>query len=144
MSTLALRHELRCPAGKPNVTTTTLAYARREKNTKKNLVPRQQMKDPLARMLFEENGFNQGVTYLYWKWSSGWLDSWQGLLFATDVCGTCAEAIFTWLWRWLPHRLSKLPLPTTVLVKPPVNQMIIFNQSKHSYLSKTLICQFPS
>ena len=35
MSTLALRHDLRCPAGKPNVITTTLAYARREKNAKK-------------------------------------------------------------------------------------------------------------
>ena len=65
MSTLALQHELRCSAGKPNVIITTLAYARREKKAKKYLVPRQQMKDPLARILFEETGFNQGVTYLY-------------------------------------------------------------------------------
>ena len=38
--TLALRHELRCPAGKPNVITTTLAYARRQKNAKRYLVAR--------------------------------------------------------------------------------------------------------
>ena len=34
----------------------------------------------------------------------------------------------TWLWRWLPHRLSKHQLPTTVLLKTPAVQMIIFYQ----------------
>ena len=35
----------------------------------------------------------------------------------TDVSTTCAEAIDSedWLWRWLPHRLSKLQSLTTVL-----------------------------
>ena len=72
--------------------------------------------------------------YLEWKWSSGWLEPWEGLLFVTDVSITCAEAIFrvkwsiTWLWRWLPHRLSKCQSPTTVLLRTPVTQMITFNQ----------------
>ena len=33
--------------------------------------------------------------FLRWmKISSGWLEPWEGLLFATDVSTTCAEAIF--------------------------------------------------
>ena len=39
----------------------------------------------------------KSAVYLDWKWSSGWLESWQGLLLATDVSTTCAGAIFTWL-----------------------------------------------
>ena len=31
---------------------------------------------------------------LDWKRSSGWLESWEGLLFATDVSTTCAAVIF--------------------------------------------------
>ena len=34
----------------------------------------------------------------------------------------------TWLWRWLPHRLSKHQSQTTVLLRAPVTKMIIFNQ----------------
>ena len=41
-----------------------------------------------------ENDLNPGVTYLDWKRSSGWLEFWEGLLFATDILTTCAEAIF--------------------------------------------------
>ena len=37
---------------------------------------------------------NPGVTYLNWKRSSGWLESWQGLLFVTDISTNCAETIF--------------------------------------------------
>jgi len=33
----------------------------------------------------------------------------------------------TWLWRWLPHRLSKRQSLTTVLLRTPVTQMILFN-----------------
>ena len=33
----------------------------------------------------------------------------------------------TWLWIWLPHRLSKLQSLTTVLLRTPVTQMIFFN-----------------
>ena len=43
--------------------------------------------------------------YLDWKRSSGWLESWEGLLFMSNVLTTCAEAIFrvkTLKWRWLP------------------------------------------
>ena len=29
---------------------------------------------------------------LDWKWLSGWLESWEGLLFVTDVSTTCVEA----------------------------------------------------
>ena len=34
----------------------------------------------------------------------------------------------TWLWRWLPHRLSKCQSLTTVLLRTPTTQMIFFNQ----------------
>ena len=34
------------------------------------------------------------VIFLDWKRSSGWLESWEGLLLVTDVSITCAEAIF--------------------------------------------------
>ena len=79
----------------------------------------------------QENGLNPGVTYLDWKRTSGWLESREGLLFATDVLTTCVEAIFrvkTWLWRWLPHFLSKHQSQTTVLLMTPIIQMIFFNQ----------------
>lgn len=52
---------------------------------------------------------SQHVTwYLDWKWSSGWLEAWEGLLLMTDVSTTCGEANFIvkclyWLWRWLPQ-----------------------------------------
>ena len=39
--------------------------------------------------------------------------------------------VFPWLkmiWRWLPHRLSQRQLPTTVSLRTPITQMIIFNQ----------------
>ena len=67
--------------------------------------------------------------YLDWKRSSGWLEAWEGLLLVTDILRTCAEAIFrvTWLWRWLPHRLSKCH-SLTVLLRTPITQMIFFNQ----------------
>ena len=47
-------------------------------------------------------------------------------LLANDVSTTCAEA--TWLWRWLPHRLSKRQSLTIVLLRTPINHMIFFNQ----------------
>ena len=34
----------------------------------------------------------------------------------------------TWLWRWLPHRLSKRQSLTTVLLRTPITHMIFFNQ----------------
>ena len=34
----------------------------------------------------------------------------------------------TWLWRWLPHRLSKRQSLTRVLLRTPITQMIFFNQ----------------
>ena len=37
-------------------------------------------------------------TNLGWKRSSGWLESWEGLLLLTDVSTTCAEAIFEVKW----------------------------------------------
>ena len=33
----------------------------------------------------------------------------------------------TWLWRWLPHRLSKRQSLKTVVLRTPVTQMIFFN-----------------
>ena len=38
------------------------------------------------------------LTYRDWKRSSGWLESWEGLLFVTDVSTTCAEALFRVKW----------------------------------------------
>ena len=35
-----------------------------------------------------------------WKWSSGWLESWEGLLLATDVSTTGTEAIFRVKFTW--------------------------------------------
>ena len=34
------------------------------------------------------------IQYFHWKWSSGWLESWEWLSLATDVFETCAEATF--------------------------------------------------
>ena len=41
---------------------------------------------------------------------------------------TCVEAIFRVKWRWLPHRFRTRLSPTSVLVRTPVTQMIIFNK----------------
>ena len=41
---------------------------------------------------------NGKETYRDWKRSSGWLESWEGLLLVTDVSTTCAEAIFRVKW----------------------------------------------
>ena len=38
------------------------------------------------------------VSFHDWKRTSGWLESWERLLFVTDVSTTCAEAIFTVKW----------------------------------------------
>ena len=68
----------------------------------------------------QENGLNPGVTYLDWKWSSGWLESWEGLLLATDILTAYTEAILqSRFWRWLLHRLLKCQLPTRVLLRTP-------------------------
>ena len=34
------------------------------------------------------------------------------------------QSLSTWLWRWLPHRLSKRQLPTTVLFRTTLNLTI--------------------
>ena len=52
------------------------------------------------------------------------MESWEGLLLVTmRLCGR-------WLWKWLPHRLSKRQSLTTVLLRTPITQMILFNQGK--------------
>ena len=38
----------------------------------------------------------------------------------------------SWLWRWLPLRLSKRQSLTTVLLRTPIPQMISFNQGSHT------------
>ena len=74
-------------------------------------------------------------TYHYWKWSSGWLGSYEGLLLATGVstnlCGSHLQSQIIRLWRWLPHRLSKRQSPTTFLLKTPTTQTIIIFQSRY-------------
>ena len=42
------------------------------------------------------------------------------------------EAI-TWLWRWLPHRLSKCHSQITVLLRTPITQMIFSYQGTVCY-----------
>ena len=37
-------------------------------------------------------------TNTHWQRSSGWLESWEGLLLVTDVSTTCSEAIFRVKW----------------------------------------------
>ena len=54
----------------------------------------------------------------------------------------------TWLWRRLPHRLSKRQSITTVLLRTPITQMIFFNQGKnliiwHLHLALTLPLLIP-
>ena len=46
----------------------------------------------------EAYGLNPGLIYLDWNRSSGWLESWEGLLFANDFSTTCVEAIFRVKW----------------------------------------------
>ena len=57
--------------------------------------------------------FQPGSTLI--EWSSG--------------CGQV-----TWLWRWLPHRLSKHQSPTTLLLRTPVTQVIVVNQGTSKLL----------
>ena len=49
------------------------------------------------------------------------------LMFWQPVLKPSSE-IKTFLWRWLSHRLSKHQLQTTVLLRTPVIQKIIFKQ----------------
>ena len=42
----------------------------------------------------------------------------------------------TWLWRWLPHRLSKRQSQTTVLLRTPIIQMIFSNRDTYQRLRK--------
>ena len=37
-----------------------------------------------------------------------------------SLCGSHIQSQVTWSWRWLPHRLSKHQLPTTVLHRTPI------------------------
>ena len=55
-----------------------------------------------------------GVTYLNGIWSSGWNESWKGLLVVTDVSTSWAEIILR-LWRWLPLRMLNRLSPPTVI-----------------------------
>ena len=50
------------------------------------------------RVSWKHNKKMVWVAYLDWKRSSGWLESWEGLLLVTDVSTTCAEAIFRAKW----------------------------------------------
>jgi len=50
-------------------------------------------------------GYVKYPSNLDWKRSARWLESWEGLLFVTDVLTTCAEAIF----RVLVSRKFKNP-----------------------------------
>ena len=51
--------------------------------------------------------------YLYWKRPSGWLESWEGLLFATDWRLTVENLTDLKIFNWLSKRQSQ----TTVLLR---------------------------
>ena len=38
------------------------------------------------------------------------------------------QLLFTWLWRWLPHRLSKHQSPTTVLFRTTLTRTITLHE----------------
>ena len=63
-----------------------------------------------------------------WKWTSGWLESWEGLLLPTDISTTCAEAIFRVYSISFLHRSSKRQSPTTVLLRSQATQIITFKK----------------
>ena len=54
-----------------------------------------------------ENGLNPGVTYLDWKRSYGWLESWEGVLLVTNVSTTARKPFFRVNWAKLPLRNPK-------------------------------------
>jgi len=84
---------------------------------------------------------------LDWKWSSGWLEFWEGLLLAAGVSAACAGAIFRVKWTlkmrevltlgWLLHWLLRRRSTTAVLLRTPVTQMIF--SIKVCYSSVVLI-----
>ena len=61
--------------------------------TRRDLLQPSDFGNTLVMISLSENGLNPGIAHLYWKLSSGLLESWEGLLLATDVSTTCAEAI---------------------------------------------------
>ena len=81
----------------------------------------------LSFSFYWENGLNPGVAYLDWKRSSGWLESWEGLLLANDVSTTCTEAIFKVKSQetedGFPPRVSKCQSLTVVLLRTPITLM---------------------
>ena len=62
--------------------------------TRRDFLQTSDFGNTLVMISLSENGLNPGIAHLYWKRSSGLLESWEGLLLATDVSSTCAEAIF--------------------------------------------------
>ena len=62
----------------------------------------------------------------YWKWSSGWLESWEGLLLATDVSTICAEAIFR-----VKKMASTLVVETSVANKSPCHDQDSSHPDNH-------------
>jgi len=92
---------------------------------------------------------NPVATYLDWKWSSGWLDSREGLLLVTDILTTCAEAVFRVKWQCSRvHLTQRMASPqvfetsvTNKSFRTSVTQMIVFNQGILSLLQKiTRVC----
>ena len=73
--------------------------------------------------------------FLDWKRSSGWVESWEGLLLVTDISTTCAEAIFRLCQFCLfRHSFIYLCIPfCTVVHHPnslvPISIMIVTGSS---------------
>jgi len=66
--------------------------------------------------------------FLDWKWSAGRLESWEGLLLATDVSTTCAEAMLRVdSDDGFSTGCRKVHNQQQTLSRTPVTQMIIFN-----------------
>ena len=69
------------------------------------------------------------IVYWYWacanymKWHSKWLN-WP-ITFNDQLYNIIDwQILFTWLWRWLPLRLSKRQSPKTVLFRTNLNRTI--------------------
>ena len=77
-------------------------------------------------------------------WSRDLGISWTSLSFLRHNNFQLTKTI-TWLWRWLPYRLSQRQSLTTVLLRTPITQMIFYNKGIMTLLLGSnlfLICQF--
>ena len=75
-----------------------------------------------------------GIVADYDDWTGKWIEPrsnipWlKKIIWVIGVLRSYIQSQRTWLWRWLPHSLSKRQSRTTVLLRTPITQMMFFNQ----------------